>query len=165
MTNDPAAVSSNFILDAVAEDLRTGRFTPCARASHPNRTAICTSAMPRQSASISAPPRHSAASATCALTTPTRSKKMSNTSTRSRKTSIGWVSIGKTANITPRIISTSSTSLPQRLIQKGRPTSMTLSAEQIREYRGTLTEAGQGKPLPQPLCRRKPGPVRADARR
>ena len=40
-----------------------------------------------------------------------------------------------------------------------------LSADEIREHRGTLTEPGRRQPLPRPLRRGEPRPVRADARR
>ena len=50
-----------------------------------------------------------------------------------------------------------------QLIKKGKAYVCDLSADEIREYRGTLDRAGQGKPLPQPLGRGEPGPVRAHA--
>ena len=40
-----------------------------------------------------------------------------------------------------------------------------LTADEIRSYRGTLTEPGQDSPVPQPPHRGKPRPVRADAGR
>ena len=49
--------------------------------------------------------RISAASATCALTTPTRPRKMSSTSTRSRRISAGWGIPGMTGCSMPRTIS------------------------------------------------------------
>ena len=51
------------------------------------------------------------------------------------------------------------------LIKTGRPIVCALTAEQIREYRGTLTEPGERKPLPQPHRRGKPGPVHPHAGR
>ena len=52
-----------------------------------------------------------------------------------------------------------------KLIHKGKAYVDDLSADQIREYRGTLTEPGSRKPLPRPLGRGEPGPVRAHAQR
>ena len=52
-----------------------------------------------------------------------------------------------------------------KLIKKGKAYVDDLSAEQIREYRGTLTAARQGKPLPEPLGGGEPGSVRAHAQR
>jgi len=48
-----------------------------------------------------------------------------------------------------------------QLIQSGKAYVCDLSAEQVREYRGTLTESG--KDSPRSLCRREPRSVRAHA--
>ena len=47
-----------------------------------------------------------------------------------------------------------------KLIRKGKAFVCDLTAEQIREYRGTLTEAGQGQSLPEPFRGGKPGTLR-----
>ena len=52
-----------------------------------------------------------------------------------------------------------------QLIQAGKAYVCDLTADEIREYRGTLTEPGQEEPLSQPLRRGEPRPVRAHARR
>ena len=46
-----------------------------------------------------------------------------------------------------------------KLIKKGKAFVCDLTAEQIREYRGTLTEPGKEQPLPQPLRRGESGAV------
>ena len=68
------------------------------------RTATCTSATPRRSASTSAWRRSSAAPATCASTTPTRPPKTSSTSTPSRRTSAGWGSTGTALYLRVRLL-------------------------------------------------------------
>ena len=52
-----------------------------------------------------------------------------------------------------------------QLIKAGKAYVCDLTADEVREYRGTLTEPGKEQPLPQPLRRGEPGPVRADAGR
>ena len=42
-----------------------------------------------------------------------------------------------------------------KLIKKGKAYVCDLSAEEIREYRGTLNGAGQRKSVPEPYCRRE----------
>ena len=46
-----------------------------------------------------------------------------------------------------------------QLIMRGKAYVCSLTADEIRAYRGTLTERGQDRPLPQPVRRRKPRPV------
>ena len=48
------------------------------------------------------------------------------------------------------------------LIKAGKAYVDDLTADQIREYRGTLTEAGQKQPLSRPQRRGEPRSVRAD---
>ena len=50
------------------------------------------------------------------------------------------------------------------LVRAGKAYVDDLSADEIREHRGTLTEPGRGQPLPGPLGRGEPRPLRADAR-
>jgi glutaminyl-tRNA synthetase len=52
-----------------------------------------------------------------------------------------------------------------QLIKSGHAYVCDLTADQIREYRGTLTEPGTEKPLARPVDRRESGPVRAHAGR
>ena len=81
--------------------------------------------------------------ATCASTTPTRRRRRSSTSSRSRRTCAGSASTGTTASSTRRTTSRSSTSAPSSSIRKGKAYVCDLSADEIREYRGTLTEPGR----------------------
>ena len=50
------------------------------------------------------------------------------------------------------------------LIKKGKAFVCDLSADEVAATRGTLTAARQKQPLPRPLSRGKPRPLRADAR-
>ena len=52
-----------------------------------------------------------------------------------------------------------------QLIKEGKAYVCDLTADEVREYRGTLTEPGKEQPLPQPLRRGEPRPVRAHAGR
>ena len=49
------------------------------------------------------------------------------------------------------------------LIKQGKAYVDSLTADEIREYRGTLTEPGREQPVPRPLGRGEPRSVRADA--
>ena len=53
----------------------------------------------------------------------------------------------------------------EALVRDGKAYVDDLSADEIREYRGTLTEPGRDSPWRDRAGRREPGPVRADARR
>jgi glutaminyl-tRNA synthetase len=53
--------------------------------------------------------------------------------------------------------------LGRRADPQGQGLRLRPDAEQVREYRGTLTEPGREQPLPQPPRRGEPRPVRADA--
>ena len=53
----------------------------------------------------------------------------------------------------------------ETLIEAGRAYVDGLSADEIREYRGTLTEPGRNSPYRDRPVEREPGPLRADARR
>ena len=63
--------------------------------------------------------------------------------------------LGGPGATTPPTTSSSSTSGPSTSIKKGKAYVCDLSAEEIREYRGTLTEPGQGQPVPQPRRSRR----------
>ena len=90
--------------------------------------------------------RSSAATATCASTTRTRSRKSRSTSTRSRPTSAGWASTGATTCSSRATTSSSSTSGRSSSIRDGKAYVDDLSADEIREHRGTLTEPGRNSP-------------------
>ena len=61
--------------------------------------------------------------------------------------STGSASTGPTASITRRTTSSGSMGLPQDLIRAGKAYVCSLSADAIREYRGTLTEPGKESPF------------------
>lgn len=63
--------AANFLEEIIQESIAKGD-TRVQTVSRPNPTATCISATPRASASTSAWPRNTAASATCVSTTPTR---------------------------------------------------------------------------------------------
>ncbi len=63
-----------------------------------------------------------------------------------RRTSTGSASTGTTASTTPRTTSSSSTTTRSSSSSAARRTSDSLTPEEIREYRGTLTEPGRESP-------------------
>ncbi len=103
--------------------------------------------MPRRSASTSAWRASSAATATCASTTPTRSRKTSSTSTRSRPT-CEWLGFHwhereyYASDYYDQLYQ-----FAQDLISKGVAYVDSLSADEIRAHRGTLTEPGTDSPF------------------
>ena len=60
--------------------------------------------------------------------------------------SAGWDSTGATDGFMPPIILNSSMNSRLRLIEKGKAYVDDLTAEQVRAYRGTLTEPGRESP-------------------
>ena len=60
---------------------------------------------------------------------------------------------------TPPTTSSSSTSGPIQLIKEGKAYVCDLTAEEVREHRGTLDRAGQEQPVPRPHGRGEPRPV------
>ncbi len=81
----------------------------------------------------------------------------------SRKTCAGWGSTGARGGSSPRTTSSGCTSWPCSSIRHGKAYVDDLSPDEIREYRGTLTAPGTQQPLPRPLGRGEPRPVRAHA--
>ena len=80
------------------------------------------------------------------MTTPTRPRKTWNTSIPSRKTCVGWVSTGGenlfyASNYFDKLYDHA-----EQLIKIGKAYVDDLSAEEIRAYRGTLTEPGKNSP-------------------
>ena len=98
--------------------------------------------MPSRFASISVLPRNSPASAICALTIPIQAKKRLNTSIQSNKTCFGWglTGIGEfyASDYFEQLYE-----FAIQLIKAGKAFVCDLSADQMREYRGTLTEPGK----------------------
>ena len=136
-----------------------------ARAFRPSRTATCTSATRSPSASISAWRATTAASATCASTTPTRRRKSRSTSTPSSTRCSGWASTGGQHLYYARDYFDFMYRAAEDLIEAGHAYVDSLSAEEMRALRGTLTEPGTQQPVPRPQRRREPGPLPPDARR
>ena len=139
---------SNFIKTIIEEDL--ARPESMRAASPPafrrSPTATCTSATPSPSASTSVWPRPTAAPATCASTTPTPPRKTWSTWTPSRKMCAGWGSTGMTERYYASDYFEQLYDLAVRLIKDGKAYVDSLSADEIREYRGTLTEPGKESP-------------------
>ena len=124
-------------------------------ASRPSRTATSTSATPSRSASTSAWPRSSAASATCASTTPTPRPRTSSSSTPSSTTS-RWLGFEPAEqSSTPPTTSTSSTSWAEELIGKGLAYVDDQDAETISAQRGGFGEPGVEQPVPRPRSPRR----------
>ena len=74
-----------------------------------------------------------------------RRRKTSSTSTRSRKTSRGSASSGTRCSSRPTT-SSSCIEFAVELIRRGKAYVDSLNADEIREYRGTLTEPGRNSP-------------------
>ena len=139
---------SHFIRNIVAEDLKQGK----------NQGRVHTRFPPEPNGYLAYRPRQIDLSqfrlgrrvrrhcAIFALTTPIRAKKTSSTSIRSKKTCAGSGLIGTIGNFTPRIISSSSIEFALQLIKAGKAFVCDLNADQMREYRGTLTEPGKNSP-------------------
>ena len=83
--------------------------------------------------------------ATCGSTTPIPRRKKSSTSRRSRPTCDGSASSGRTS-FTPPTTSSGCTRSPSSSIVDGKAYVDSLSADEIREYRGTLTAPGRNSP-------------------
>ena len=156
----------DFIREIVAADLAAGRVDD-GRHALSARAQRLPAHRPRQ---VDLPQLRrrgtsSAATATCASTTPTRSRRSRSTSTPSRPTCAGSASTGATTSTTRRTTSSSSTNGRSTLVRAGKAYVDDLSADEIREHRGTLTEPGRNSPLARPVGRGEPRPVRAHARR
>ena len=126
------------------EDRQTTR-AACKPAFLRSRTAICISATRKRSASISVWPPSSAASAICGSTIPIRRKKKPSTSTRSGGRALAGLRLGD------RLFYASDYfdqlyEWAVQLIKAGKAYVCDLTAEEIREYRGTLTEPGKESP-------------------
>ena len=115
------------------------------RAFRPSPTATCTSATPRRSALILAWPTSSAAKPTCASTTPIPKRKRRSTSTPSRPTCAGWASTGsKLCYASDYFGQLYEWAL--KLVKAGKAYVDDLTADEIRQHRGTLTEPGKDSP-------------------
>ena len=139
--------AANFFGDIIAEDVRTNKYGDAVfrRAFLPSPTAICTSAMPSRSASISGSLTSSAASATCASTTPIPRRKRRSTSIRSWRTSAGWASTGS-GSVYASDYFEQLYEWAVQLIKDGKAYVADLTADEIRQHRGTLTEPGKDSP-------------------
>ena len=84
--------------------------------------------------------------ATCASTTPTRSRRSRSTSTPSRPTSAGSASTGATTCIFASDYFEQLYEWAVELIEPAKAYVDDLSADEIRDYRGTLTEPGRDSP-------------------
>ena len=159
---------------------RTRRFHPRDRRRRPargpspdrrhplparSRTATSTSATPSRSASTSASPASSAAAATCASTTPTPPRKSRSTST-SIQADVRWLGFDWGEHL--YFASDYFEQLYEwavDLIKAGKAYVDDLSADEIREHRGTLTEPGRESPWRDRPVAGEPRPLRAHARR
>jgi glutaminyl-tRNA synthetase len=85
----------------------------------------------------------SAAFAICVLTTPTPPRKRWYTSGRFRRTSVGWVLTGVRTFFYASDYFGQLYEYAIRLIEKGKAYVCDLTPEEVREYRGNLTEPGK----------------------
>ena len=137
----------DFIRDIVAADVRS-------RPRHVGRHALPAGAErlpPHRPREVDLPQfrrrrASSAAGATSASTTRTRPRRSRSTSTRSRRTSAGSASTGASTSTSRPTTSSSSTTGPSTSSSAGKAYVDDLSADEIREHRGTLTEPGRDSP-------------------
>ena len=97
--------------------------------------------------------------ATCALTTPTRPRKTTEfvDAIMEDITLARLIRGTSCAMATLRLLTTSATNWPSRLDPRAAwPMWTTCTKDEMREYRGTLTEPGKNSPLPRPQRRGKP---------
>ena len=73
--------------------------------------------------------------------------------------------MGRRAAFMLQIILTNFTAMPLSLSKKGLAYVDELSPEEMREYRGTLTEAGKKQPISRPLCGRELNLIRENEKR
>jgi glutaminyl-tRNA synthetase len=143
MTDAP--VVSNFIVEAIEEDLRTGRYNRVARVSHPSRTATCILVMPRQSASILVWRKFGGK---CNLRyDDTNPIKEDVEFVDAIKEDIRWLGFDwEDREFYASDYFEQLYDWAVELIKKGKAYVDDLSPEEIREYRGTLTEPGKDSP-------------------
>ena len=118
----------------------------CRRAFLPSPTAICTSAMPRPSVSTSASPTSSAASTNLRFDD-TNPEKEEQEYVDSIMADVRWLGFDwDDGSATPPTTSISSTSGRSSSSSDGKAYVDDLTAEEIRQHRGTLTEPGKNSP-------------------
>ena len=86
------------------------------------------------------------ASATCGWTTPIPARKRWSTSIRSWKTSAGWASTGRTGCIYASDYFDQLYQWAEQLMLAGKAYVCDLTADEVRQHRGTLTEPGKDSP-------------------
>ena len=107
--------------------------------------ATCISATRCRSASISVLPKKQAVGRFCVSMTRIQAKKAKNMCVRSSEMYTGWLRLGRSSD--PCIDYFDQLyAFAEQLIEKGLAYVDSLSAEEIREYRGTLTEPGKNSP-------------------
>ena len=145
-TNAPQ--STDFIREIIREDNRTGKHGGRVQYPVPAGAERLSAHRPRQ---VDLPelrhrPASSAGCATCGSTTPTPARRTSSTSIRSWRTSAGWASIGRTGCIYASDYFEQIYEWAVQLIKAGKAYVCDLTADQVRETRGTLTEPGKNSP-------------------
>ncbi len=109
---------------------------------------------------------HTAASSTCALTTPTPPARVRSTSTASSRTCTGWVPTPTAASSTAAITLTSCYEYAEKLITEGKAYVDDLTREEdARVPRLRCRQAQPPLSVARPQPGGKPGPVPPDARR
>ena len=154
----PDVPSKHFIEEIIEEDNRTGRFQGRVHTRFPpepngylhigHAKSICLNFGIAHRVRRQVQPalrRHQS-----------RRRRTSSTSIRSRRTSAGSASTGRTGEFYASDYFEQLYEWAEQLIKTGKAYVCDLTAEQMREYRGTLNAARQGEPLSQPLRRGEP---------
>ena len=115
-----------------------------SRAFRPSRTATCTTGTRSRSSSISDSPPRTAAAATCASTTPIRSRKTSSSRTRSpSRGALAGLRLGPAPLSRVRLLRPALHASPSGSSAQGLAYVDSQSAAEVRASRGTLTAAGR----------------------
>ena len=148
----PLAAPQDFIREIVAADVAAGKQRRTRRHALSARAERLPAHRPRQGdlPRLRRSPASSAATATCASTTPTRSRKTSSTSIRSRTTCAGSGSTGTIASTTRRTTTSSCTSSPSSLIREGRRLRRLAVGRRDPRASRHADRAGQGLAVPRP---------------
>ena len=163
-TAPPATEKQDFIRQIVREDLASGRHAQVATRFPPEPNGYLHIGHAKSICLNFGVAGEFGGSCNLRFDDTNPARKTPSTSRRSRTTCAGWASTGHDLRHASDYFEVFYRSA-LKLIEDGKAFVCDLSAEQVREYRGTLTEPGPQLAVPRPQRRREPRPVPAHARR